>query len=138
VEAEPVELNRRLGTYMNFVNLLDLAAVAVPASMRADGIPFGVTLIGPAGSDLMLAELAQRFHAEPAGLGALGLPLPPAGWPRLDVAVSSSARMSGLPLTANSRAGARLVSAPARLRHRLFALPGTAPPARDGATPATE
>ena len=63
VVADPIELNRRLGTYTNFVNLLDLAALAVPASMRPDGLPFGITLIGPAGSDLMLADLAQRFHA---------------------------------------------------------------------------
>jgi allophanate hydrolase len=135
VEAEPVELNRRLGTYTNFVNLLDLAAVAVPASMRADGIPFGITLIGPAGSDLMLAELAQRFHAD-AGLtlGALGLPLPPTEklLPRADVAQVAvvGAHLSGLPLNRElTERGARLVRrARTAPRYRLFALPGTTPP----------
>ena len=51
VEAEPLALNTNLGYYTNFVNLLDLAAVAVPAGVRASGMPFGVTLIGPAWSD---------------------------------------------------------------------------------------
>ena len=44
--AEPVALNTNLGAYTNFVNLMDLAALAVPAGFRPDGIPFGVTLIG--------------------------------------------------------------------------------------------
>ena len=47
VEADPIGLNSRLGTYTNFVNLLDLAGLAVPAAMRADGTPFGVTLLAP-------------------------------------------------------------------------------------------
>ena len=59
VQASPIELNRRLGTYTNFVNLLDLAAIAVPGSIRADGRPSGITLIGPAGSDLQ----ARRARA---------------------------------------------------------------------------
>mgnify|MGYP003693807953 CR=1 FL=1 len=62
VLADPFQTNRRLGHYTNFVNLLDLAAIAVPASFRPDGLPVGITLIGPAGSDRMLADLAQRFH----------------------------------------------------------------------------
>jgi allophanate hydrolase len=130
-----VELNRRLGTYTNFVNLLDLAAIAVPASMRADGVPFGITLIGPAGSDLMLAELAQRFHAA-AGmtLGALGQPLPTAEalLPHADVARVAvvGAHLSGLPLNRElTERGARLVRrARTAPRYRLFALPGTTPP----------
>ena len=47
VEADPIRLNSRLGTYTNFVNLLDLCAIAVPSSLRADGLPSSVTLIGP-------------------------------------------------------------------------------------------
>jgi allophanate hydrolase len=135
VEAEPVELNRRLGTYTNFVNLLDLAAVAVPASMRADGIPFGITLIGPAGSDLMLAELAQRLHtSSDLTLGALGLaqPAPEVLLPRGDVARVAvvGAHLSGLPLNRElTERGARLVRrARTAPRYRLFALPGTTPP----------
>ena len=49
VLANPIELNSRLGTYTNFVNLLDLCGLALPAAMRADGIPFGITLLAPAG-----------------------------------------------------------------------------------------
>ena len=49
VLADPIGLNSRLGTYTNFVNLLELCAAAVPASMRDDGVPFGVTLLAPAG-----------------------------------------------------------------------------------------
>src|SRR5262249_45838030 len=51
VPPDPIALNSRLGPYTNFVNLLDLGALSVPASMRADGTPFGVTLIAPAGAD---------------------------------------------------------------------------------------
>ena len=49
VLADPIELNCRLGTYTNFVNLLDLCGLALPAAMRSDGIPFGVTLLAPGG-----------------------------------------------------------------------------------------
>ena len=48
VEAEPIEVNTRLGRYTNFVNLLDLAAIAVPAGMRSDGLPVGVQVLAPA------------------------------------------------------------------------------------------
>lgn len=64
VEAKPVELNARLGYYTNFVNLLDLAAITVPAGLRGDGLPFGITLIGPAFSDRSLAALGARFNGE--------------------------------------------------------------------------
>lgn len=64
VEADPIELNSRLGRYTNFVNLLDLCALAVPAGFRPDGLPFGVTLIGPRCSEHSLAALGARFCAE--------------------------------------------------------------------------
>ncbi len=79
VEAEPVKLNSNLGYYTNFMNLLDLAAIAVPAGFQRDGLPFGVTLAAPAFSDealCSLGELAQRAAVKT--LGATGLPLPPA------------------------------------------------------------
>lgn len=59
VEANPLQLNSRLGTYTNFVNLLDLAALAIPAGFRSDGIPFGITLLAPAFEDHLLAAIAQ-------------------------------------------------------------------------------
>jgi len=62
--ADPVRLNARLGLYTNFVNLLDLAAITVPAGFRGDGLPFGITLIGPAFSDRSLAAIGARFLGE--------------------------------------------------------------------------
>ena len=73
VLAHPIALNSALGTYTNFVNLLDLCALAVPASLRADGTPFGITLVAPAGEDAALASLGRAFHADTAlPLGATG------------------------------------------------------------------
>jgi len=59
--ADPIGPNARLGTYTNFVNLLDLAAIAVPGPPRSDGLPAGVTFIGPRGSEATLAALAAAF-----------------------------------------------------------------------------
>ena len=66
LEADPIGPNARLGTYTNFVNLLDLAALAVPGPARSDGLPAGVTLIGPRGSDASLAALGMAFTARVA------------------------------------------------------------------------
>ena len=75
--AEPIELNSRLGTYTNFVNLLDLCGLAVPASMRPDGTPFGITLLAPAGADALLASIGREFHRRSGlPLGALKYPQP--------------------------------------------------------------
>lgn len=63
VLANPIELNSRLGTYTNFVNLLDLCGLALPSAMRPDGIPFGITLLAPAGHDAQLASIGRVFHA---------------------------------------------------------------------------
>jgi allophanate hydrolase len=62
VQAAPVELNTNLGYYTNFVNLLDLAAVAIPAGFKANGLPFGVSLIGRAFTDEGLLLMADRLH----------------------------------------------------------------------------
>jgi allophanate hydrolase len=76
--ADPIALNSRLGTYTNFVNLLDLCALAVPASLTADGTPFGITLVAPAGEDAVIAALGRAFHADTAlPLGATGAVQPP-------------------------------------------------------------
>ena len=66
VQADPIRLNSNLGFYTNFVNLMDLAAVAVPAGFRSDGLPLGVSLIGPAFSDDALLSLAGRYLGEPS------------------------------------------------------------------------
>src|SRR6266566_5302405 len=78
VLANPVELNSRLGTYTNFVNLLDLCGLALPASIRPDDIPFGITLLAPAGQDAHLASIGRVFHADTKlNMGARPLPQPP-------------------------------------------------------------
>lgn len=71
VQAEPIAINSMLGTYTNFVNLLDLAAVTIPVELDEDevaigGPPFSVTLIGPAWSDELLIDLASSMTRERA------------------------------------------------------------------------
>ena len=82
VLADPIQLNSRLGTYTNFVNLLDLCGLAVPAALHDGRTPFGITLLAPGGSDALLASVGRAFHADTAlPLGALGLPQPPLAVP---------------------------------------------------------
>jgi allophanate hydrolase len=59
--ADPIGPNSRLGTYTNFVNLLDLCGLAVPGPFRTDGFPAGITLLAPRGHDQRLARLGQAF-----------------------------------------------------------------------------
>jgi allophanate hydrolase len=75
--ADPFGPNARLGTYTNFVNLLDLSALAVPGPFRPDGLPAGITLVGPRGADAALASLGARFQAlAQRRLGATAAELP--------------------------------------------------------------
>jgi allophanate hydrolase len=135
VLANPIELNSRLGTYTNFVNLLDLCGLALPAAMRADGIPFGITVLAPAGNDALLASIGRVFHAD-TGLtvGAKGLkqpalaPLPATDGDEIAIAVVG-AHLSGMALNGELQAlDARLleeaVTAP---DYRLYALDTTPP-----------
>jgi allophanate hydrolase len=71
LEADPIGPNSRLGTYTNFVNLIDLAAIAIPGPFRSDGLPAGMTLIGRAGTDRALAALAARLFPGVGGLSAI-------------------------------------------------------------------
>jgi allophanate hydrolase len=64
--SDPIQLNSRLGTYTNFVNLLDLCGLALPASMTEAGVPFGITLLAPGGADGRLSEIGRVFHADTA------------------------------------------------------------------------
>lgn len=137
MQQDPVGLNRKLGAYTNFVNLLDYAALSVPSAMRADGLPFGITLIGPCGSDWQLAELGQRYHHQTdLTQGATGLPLPAPG-PIAGLALPASVRLAvvgahlwGMPLNAQlTERGAVLVGTANTAPHyNLYALPGTTPP----------
>lgn len=71
IAAEPIRRNTHLGHYTNFVNLLDLAAIAVPGAFRSDGLPAGITLIAPARRDRLLTGLGALFHrASGVRLGA--------------------------------------------------------------------
>jgi allophanate hydrolase len=137
VLADPIQLNSRLGTYTNFVNLLDLCGLALPAAMRRDGTPFGVTLLAPAGQDAALASIGRVFHADTGlPLGALNMPQPPlaplAAKPaRGEIAIAVvGAHLSGMPLNGELRAlGARLIEhTTTSPDYRLYALAGTSPP----------
>ena len=137
VEADPVRLNSRLGTYTNFVNLLDLSAIATPSGMRADGLPSSVTLIGPSGADGLIAGIAAAIQARsgaPMGATGLAAPEPPAAAAqapegRIAIAVVG-AHLTGLPLNRELiELGAAFLSEVETTKdYRLFALPGAAPP----------
>ena len=134
VEADPLGLNSALGAYANFVNLLDLAAVAVPTGFRADGLPAGATVIGPAGSDARLAAFASLVHrATSRTLGAGPHPLPPTppvapGAGLISIAVVG-AHLSGQPLNHQlTMLDGRFVRATRTAPvYRLYALPNTTP-----------
>jgi allophanate hydrolase len=136
VLANPIELNSRLGTYTNFVNLLDLCALALPAAMRADGIPFGITLLAPAGHDALLASIGRVFHADTRlTVGASGLRQPPlaalpAGLAGDEIAIAVvGAHLSGMALNGELQAlGGRLLEeARTAPDYRLYALSTTPP-----------
>ena len=140
MQADPVALNRNLGEYTNFVNLLDYAAISVPSSLRDDGLPFGVTLIGPCASDWQLADLGQRLHQSTGlKLGSTELNLPEAQLIHGLAAIKKEATMAlavvgahltGMPLN-NQLAERRalLVQTTTTAAHyRLYALPNTTPP----------
>ncbi len=123
VEADPVQLNTNLGYYTNFVNLLDLAAVAVPAGFRTNGLPFGVTLMAPAFTDRAVLRLAHRFQR------AAEKPSAEDHAPGCVTVAVVGAHLSGQPLNHQlTSRGARYVrtchTAPG---YRFYALAGTRP-----------
>ena len=128
VKAEPVALNSNLGLYTNFVNLLDMSAVAVPAGWRANHTGFGVTLVAPAWADRALLALAERYE--------VAAPLPEA--PPLDLGARDDtvrlavvgAHLHGMPLhwqltSRGARLAASTTTAPA---YCLYAMADTVPP----------
>lgn len=134
VQADPVRLNSNLGTYTNFVNLLDLSALAVPSSRRDDGLPASVTLIGPAGGDAALLSLGRHIQAQSGlPLGATGLPVPPlvahpAPIAGIEIAVVG-AHLSGMPLNGQltDLGGTLRRVTTTTADYRLFRLPGHGP-----------
>ncbi|MGQ3017626.1 allophanate hydrolase [Phenylobacterium sp.] len=128
VLAEPFALNANLGLYTNFVNLLDMSAIAVPAGYRDNGTGFGVTLIGPAWADAALLDLARRYEE------IRPMPAPP----ELDTADKPptvklsvvGAHLAGMPLhwqltSRDARLVARTRTAPT---YKLYAMAETTPP----------
>ena len=136
VLANPIELNSRLGTYTNFVNLLDLCGLALPAAIRSDDIPFGITLLAPAGHDAQLASIGRVFHADTKlTIGSKRLPQPPlamvpAGLSGDEIAIAVvGAHLSGMALNNELKAlGGRLLEAASTAPdYKLYAL-DTSPP----------
>ena len=135
VAADPIATNTNLGAYTNFVNLLDLCGIAIPAGFRPNGLPFGVTLLAPAFAEVMVSEVAAALHRR-AGLamGATGLPLPlsrPTDYGRdgLIPLLVVGGHLAGQPLNGQlTSLGARLVEACRTAPvYRLYALPGLPP-----------
>jgi allophanate hydrolase len=122
VAADPAKMNTNLGYYTNFVNLMDLAAVAAPAGFRSNGLPFGISFVGPAFSDEALLALAHRYLGAKTPL----LDKPP-GCVELAVV---GAHLTGQPLNSQlTKRGARLKKACRTAPgYRLYALAGTKPP----------
>jgi allophanate hydrolase len=139
LEADPFTPNTELGYYTNFMNLLDLAALAIPAGFSAAGLPFGLTLFADAWSDQALLALGARFEqAHPGTLGAtrrVHSPAPrPASLPAGHVAVAvCGAHLAGLALNRQltDRGGVLLEATHTASCYRFYALPG-GPPYRPG------
>ncbi len=136
VLANPLELNSRLGTYTNFVNLLDLCGLALPAAIRPDDIPFGITLLAPAGQDAQLASIGRVFQADTKlTLGARCVPQPPlaplpTGIRGDEIAIAVvGAHLSGMALNGELKTlGARLLEAAITAPdYKLYALQTTPP-----------
>ncbi len=128
VLAEPLALNANLGLYTNFVNLLDMSALAVPAGFRQNATGFGVTLIGPAFADRALLGLAERFLET----------FPMAETPELDITPRKpgvklavvGAHLAGMPLhwQLTSRDARLVVATQTAPNYRLYAMAQTTPP----------
>jgi allophanate hydrolase len=140
LEADPVGPNSRYGTYTNFVNLMDMSAIAVPTGPRTDGRPGSVTFIAGMGRDGLIARLGQDIQqiAMPE-MGATGIPLPavapsaPAALSDEIVVAVVGAHMSGLPLNSEltTRGGRFLEETATAPEYRFYALAG-GPPMRPG------
>ncbi|WP_313738961.1 allophanate hydrolase [Pseudomonas sp.] len=137
MEAEPVLFNSQFGYYTNFTNLADLSALALPAGLRSDGLPAGITLIAPAWHDLALADVGKRWQAYlNLPLGATGRALPAPTHATAAQAPGSvrvavvGAHLTGMPLNfqLTTRNAVRVEQTLTADHYRLYALPGTVPP----------
>jgi allophanate hydrolase len=140
LSVDPIGPNSMLGAYTNFVNLLNLCAIAVPGRFRGDGFPAGTTLIAPAGQDALIAALGTRLH-EAAGvpMGRTGIAVeiadeaPARAAPGEVEVVVIGAHLSGMGLNheITTLGGRFLRDVPTMPEYRLYALPG-GPPRRPG------
>jgi allophanate hydrolase len=135
VASDPIALNSQLGLYTNFVNLLDLSALALPAGFRSDGLPFGCTLIAPAWCEVPLLQLGARWQRHfdlPLGATAHRLPKDAATRIATDTVRLAvvGAHLSGMPLNhqLTERRGALVARTTTAPRYRLYALAETTPP----------
>lgn len=130
VLKDPYETNKKLGTYTNFVNLLDLSALALPAGFTSENTPFGYTIIAPAMQDYFLLQLGQQLTAK---LELSEYKVLPALTKSLNATIKVTvvgAHLSGMPLNYQlTERSAYLVEKTKTTTHyRLFALPNTTPP----------
>lgn len=126
--AEPFALNANMGLYTNFVNLLDMAAIAVPAGFRSNATGFGVTFIAPAFADRALIDLALAYQ-EIAPMPEIPAP-DLAGVPQTVKLCVVGAHLAGMPLhwQLTSRNAALLTRTQTAPEYRLFALAESQPP----------
>ncbi len=124
VAADPLGTNARLGTFTNCVNLLDLCAVAIPAGDTPAGLPFGVTLLAPAGRDHALLRAAAVLTGESDAHAQAALP------GEMHLAVCG-AHMAGQRLNGEltARGAWRVAATRTAPRYRLYALPDGKRPA---------
>jgi len=138
VNADPITLNSQLGTWTNFVNLLDMCALALPGGFREDGLPGGITLIGDAWQDHALAEFGrrwQRHHPWQAGATGQMLAQPDSVAANDDQADTITvavvgAHLTGMPLNSQltERQAVLLEATHTASCYQLYALANTVPP----------
>ena len=138
LHAEPVKRNSDLGYYTNFMNMLDYAAVAVPAGVMNNGLPWGITLFGRVFTDQYLLSLADALQRG-SGITLIGgqsiseqAPTTPARNDHARVVVCG-AHLDGLPLNwqLKQRGGVLIEATQSSPDYKLYALAG-GPPFRPG------
>lgn len=128
MRADPIRLNSALGLYTNFVNLLDMSALALPAGYRPNGTGFGITLIGPAHADRALMQAGRRYLT---GSGASEYPALDMGdgMEKVKLCVVG-AHLEGMPLHGQltSRQAVLVEKTRTAPSYRLYAIADSVPP----------
>lgn len=132
LEKDPIGFNSILGSYTNFMNLLDYAALALPTGFRNDDLPTGITLFAPAGSDRQLLQFADLLHGELNNrAGAKNTPVPMPKPPLFENRHSISlavvgAHLVGFPLNKQliERGAKLLKTTTTAAKYNFYELPG--------------